>query len=219
MTRWVRPDRAALRPPAPERCPALRVLQRAVSRAKSKARYRCNYRLLGDGIVEERGLRMDQPEDRMPATLFDAVTGGDEVTTEQKIIVPVVAEELVVAKRVRETGKVRVTTRVTERQEVVDEPLEQEDVLVERVPVNRVVEGPVEIRQEGDTMIVPILEEVLVIEKRLMLKEEVRITRRRAVTHTPQTVTLRREEVEVERLPLENGNDMPLAEGRQAAEK
>ena len=49
-------------------------------------------------------------------------------------------------------------------------------------------------------MIVPIMEEVLVIEKRLILKEELHIHKRRVETHQPQQVTLRREEVRVERL-------------------
>jgi stress response protein YsnF len=45
-----------------------------------------------------------------------------------------------------------------------------------------------------------VLEEVLVVEKRLLLKEEVRITKRRIETHMPQRVILRREEVAVERI-------------------
>jgi stress response protein YsnF len=46
---------------------------------------------------------------------------------------------------------------------------------------------------------------VLVVEKRLMLREEVHVTRRREVRHDPQHVTIRREEAQVERLPG-NGN-------------
>jgi stress response protein YsnF len=62
------------------------------------------------------------------------------------------------------------------------------------------IDGPVGIRQEGDTMIVPILEEVLVVEKRLMLKEELRITTMRRTASEPQHFTLRSEEAIVERL-------------------
>jgi len=61
-------------------------------------------------------------------------------------------------------------------------------------------------------MIVPLLEEVLVVEKRLMLREEVRISKRRNETHRPQTVTLRKEDVNVERLEGdEGGNGMGIA--------
>jgi stress response protein YsnF len=61
------------------------------------------------------------------------------------------------------------------------------------------VEGPISAHSEEDTLIIPVLEEVLVVEKRLLLKEEVRITTRRVETHAPKRVVLRREEATVER--------------------
>ena len=137
---------------------------------------------------------------RLSAALEHAA-GGD------KVVVPVVAEELAVGKREVETGRVRVTKLVHEEQRVVDQPLASEEVTVERVSVNRVVQSPVEVRHEGETMIVPVLEEVLVVEKRLMLREEVRITRRRSETHRPQTVTLRKEEIKIDRIPASAAAD------------
>jgi uncharacterized protein (TIGR02271 family) len=116
------------------------------------------------------------------------------------LVVPVIAEELVVQKRVVETGKVRITKVVKEREAVVDEPLFSEEVEVERVPIQRVVDGPVPVRYEDDTVIVSILEEVLVVEKRLLLKEELHIRKRRVETHQPQQVMLRHEEARIERL-------------------
>jgi len=115
-------------------------------------------------------------------------------------VIPVIEEELDVQKRVVETAKVRVTKGVHEREILVDEPLFRDEVEVERVLIDQVVDGPVSVRYEDDTMIVPIMEEVLVIEKRLILKEELHIRKRRVETHQPQQVTLRREEVRVERL-------------------
>jgi uncharacterized protein (TIGR02271 family) len=115
-------------------------------------------------------------------------------------VIPVVAEEVEVRKRRVETGRVRVTKVVTEREEVVDEPLLREEVDVRRVAVNRVVDGPVPVRQEGDTMIVPLLEEVLVVEKRLMLKDELHITKTQVTERRPERVTLRSEEVRVDRV-------------------
>ena len=96
------------------------------------------------------------------------------------------------------TGGVRLVKRVTEREETVDEALLRESVQVERIPINRLVSEAPGSRQEGDTLVVPILEEVLVVEKRLMLMEEVRITRTRTEVHQPQTVTLRSEEAVIE---------------------
>lgn len=120
------------------------------------------------------------------------------------LVLPVIAEQLQVEKRQLVTGGVRVSKVVREQQETIDVPLLQEDVQVERVPINRVVESAPAVRHEGDTMIIPVLEEVLVVEKRLMLKEELRIVRRRTETNQPQHVTLRREEVVVEEINPDN---------------
>ena len=117
-----------------------------------------------------------------------------------KVVVPVVAEQLEVQKRVVEGGGVRIRKTVSEREEVVDEPLLREEVHVRRVPVGRVVDGPVPVRHVGDTMIVSLLEEVLVVEKRLMLKEELHITKEKVESYRPQRVRLRTEEAVVERV-------------------
>lgn len=115
-------------------------------------------------------------------------------------VVPVIAEQLDVGRKVTETGVVRLRKLVHERHELVDQAVTRETVSVERVPVNRVVDGPVAVRQEGDTTIVPVMEEVLVVERRLVLKEEVHIVRRRVTEPAEaQRVTLRREEIVVER--------------------
>ena len=114
-------------------------------------------------------------------------------------VIPVVQEELQVGKRVIETGKVRINKTVDEREEVVDEPLFKEDFEIERLSVNRVIDKPMEVEYEGDTILLPVMVEELVVEKRLILKEIIRITRHKEETHQPQRVTLRSEEVTVER--------------------
>ena len=55
------------------------------------------------------------------------------------------------------------------------------------------------IREEGDTIIIPIVEEIMVVEKRLVLREEVRITRTRSVEAFEQPVQLRTMVADVER--------------------
>jgi len=131
-------------------------------------------------------------------------------------VIPVVREELDVGKRRVETGRgVRVHKTVQERQAVVDEPLAKDEVRVERVKVERTVEAPVDVRYEGDTMIIPVLEEVLVVQKRLVLKEEIRVTRRRSETRAPQRVTLRSEDAEIERI---EGGDAGALEHRHVQE-
>ena len=118
----------------------------------------------------------------------------------RQVVVPVVAEELLLGKRAVETGRVVVTKRVVEEQQTFEQPLNKEEVVIERVKVERFVDGPVADRQEGDTLVVPVMEEVLVVEKRLMVREEVRITRRVTEVRQRQEATIRREEVEIERV-------------------
>jgi uncharacterized protein (TIGR02271 family) len=122
-------------------------------------------------------------------------------------IIPVVEEQAVVRKRKRVTGAVRVRTVVREHEQVVDEPLAVETVEVERVPLGRWVEAAAAVRQEGETTVIPVLEEVVVVERRLRLVEEVRVTRRRTTERASERVTLRREEVVVERLDAAGGAD------------
>ncbi|MCW3096264.1 MAG: hypothetical protein JWL77_1882 [Chthonomonadaceae bacterium] len=120
-------------------------------------------------------------------------------------VVPVLAEDVVVEKRLVEKDRMRFHKTIHEREEIVDEPLTQEIVEVERVPVNRIVERPIPTRQEGDVTIISVTKEVLVVEKRLLCTEEVRITLRRSEVHDPQRVNLRSEEVTVERVPAVEG--------------
>jgi uncharacterized protein (TIGR02271 family) len=131
---------------------------------------------------------------------------------EPPLVLPVIRETLDVETRPVETGRVRIRKIVREREELVDPPLLRDEVVVERVPVNRVVEGPIPVRSEGDMLIIPLFEEVLVIEKRLLLKEEVHLTKRRVETHQPQRVTLRREEAIVEHINPEGDTSNPRAE-------
>jgi uncharacterized protein (TIGR02271 family) len=129
--------------------------------------------------------------------VLDRAAAGE--TTDQ-LVVPVAIERLAVRKREVTTGIVHLHQRVVTREEVVDEPLMREDATVERVPVNRLVEGdaPV-VREEDGVLVIPVLEEVLIVEKRLMLTDEVRVARRRVHHSEPQRVTLRRTVVDVER--------------------
>lgn len=126
-------------------------------------------------------------------------------------VIPVIEETLAIQKRRVETGGVRITKVVHEREEVVNVPRIREEITVERVTLNRMVDAPVSMRQEGDTLIIPLLEEVVVMEKRLMVKEELRITKRRIEEHASQQVTLRREEVIVERLDPSEQQPQTLA--------
>ncbi len=114
-------------------------------------------------------------------------------------VVPVVEETAVVRKERVAAETVRLHKRVHEEEEVLDVPVQTEAIEVERVPVGRWIDAPAEVRREGDTTVYPVVEEVLVVEKRLRLVEEVRVTRRQETRRVQERVALRREEVVVER--------------------
>jgi uncharacterized protein (TIGR02271 family) len=115
--------------------------------------------------------------------------------------IPVHEEQVRVSTRMVDTGRgVRVHKSVTEQPHVLDQVLMHDDILVEHVAIDMIVaadQAPAT-RYEGDTLVVPILEEVLVLEKRVRIKEEIRIVRSRRETHHAETVTLKSEQVQVE---------------------
>ena len=112
-------------------------------------------------------------------------------------VIPVLREEVRVSKREVETGRVVVHKTVSERDENVEMLLRQTDVSVERVPVGRTVTEAPATREEGDVLIIPVMEEVLVVEKRLVLKElHIRKTTSERTTH--EVIRLRTENVQIE---------------------
>jgi len=117
----------------------------------------------------------------------------------ENISVPVIEEEIEVGKRRVEGERVSVRTVPRERTEVVEQPLESMEVEIERITIDRQIDTAPDIRNDGDTTIIPVVEERLVVEKRLFLREEIHVHRRRVVTQFRQNVTLRSQDVVVER--------------------
>jgi uncharacterized protein (TIGR02271 family) len=113
--------------------------------------------------------------------------------------IPLVEERARIDKRLVETGRVRIRTIVDEQLARVSEELEHDEVSIERVPIDREVTTAPQVREEDGVLIVPVLEEVLVVEKRLVLKEELHIRRNRSRERFDQAVALRRTRAEVQR--------------------
>ncbi|HKF96378.1 MAG TPA: YsnF/AvaK domain-containing protein [Gammaproteobacteria bacterium] len=154
---------------------------------------------------KDQGLDKQNQQPRVSADELESQgEGGSDAGLQgvhQQTVIPIIREELAVGKRAIETGKgVRVTKTVLEREQIVDEPLAREEAFIERVNINEMIAGQdmPTIRYEGETMVVPILEEVLVTEKRTILKEEVRITRKRREVREPQQFVLRTDQVSAE---------------------
>jgi uncharacterized protein (TIGR02271 family) len=109
------------------------------------------------------------------------------------------AEDLVVGKETVETGRLRLSKQTRTIEAKVDENLIHEDAVVETVPRGHRIFAMPATRVVGNTTIIPIVEEVIYTEKRLILKEEIRVTRRRTTEHFHDTVTLRHQEAVVTR--------------------
>jgi uncharacterized protein (TIGR02271 family) len=123
-------------------------------------------------------------------------------------VLPLVEETLRIERQEIVTGRVRVRVSTETEERLVAQDLTSDEVDVERVAVGTYLEAgaPVpQVRTENDVTIVPILEEVLVVEKRLLVREELHIRRRVTTEHTETPVTLRRQKAEVEHVPAEPG--------------
>ncbi|WP_230680275.1 YsnF/AvaK domain-containing protein [Pontibacter sp. 172403-2] len=133
---------------------------------------------------------------------------GDAEVLPVSEVIPVIEEQIRIDKQVIETGSVHIAKKVHEESVNVDAPTVHEEVSVERVPINRQVEAAPEVRYEGDVTIIPVMREEAVVIKRLVLVEELHITKRMVRTHEQQQVTLRREEVNINR--EDNGESRPV---------
>lgn len=138
-------------------------------------------------------------------TIPEALPALDETAAGATMTLPIIEESIRVEKVEVDRGGYRITKRVEARDVLVDELLQHETVEIERRPVNRqLADGDVPaVRWEGDTMIVPVVKEVVVTQKRLLLVEEIHIARVSGTHRDPRSVTVREEHVEIERLGAE----------------
>jgi len=134
---------------------------------------------------------------------------GDE------IVLPLLAEEVTVNRMQVSTGRVRVSTVTREREQVVDEFLNREDVEIEHKPVGKVVERMPAVRRTRNTVIIPVVEEMITISRQLVVREEVHIRLVGRKRRFRQPITLRRQEAVISRLP--SATRAPPAELRPAA--
>lgn len=142
----------------------------------------------------------------------------DEVNDTAPQVVPVIEEELQAGRRKVKTGAVRVRKTVEHVLKNVEMPVVRDAIRVTRVPVNRRIEAMPSMREEGDTLIVPVVEEEVVVEKRLVLKEEIHIQRRRVHERVAQQVDVGREHAVIERTDAE-GNVTQRADLSKPREK
>lgn len=141
------------------------------------------------------------------------------MTDEQELAaIPLVEERVSITKREVETGRLRVRVSVHEREQNFPVELSHDEVEVERVPVNKAVTHLPSVRLEGATTIIPVVEEVVVVEKRLVLVEEIHVRRKSTIETRNIPVTVKSEQAEIEMTEArEPPNNRPEAgEGPEA---
>lgn len=112
--------------------------------------------------------------------------------------IPVIEEKLNVGKRTIETGRFHISKKVFEEEASEDVSVVEENINVERREINQYVDSPPPaVREDGDTTIISVLKEVLVVEKKIMLVEELHITKHKTENSVPVKETLRKEEVKI----------------------
>jgi stress response protein YsnF len=123
----------------------------------------------------------------------------DQEQRPEDLRIPLHVEEVSVFRREVEKANVQIALITGTREQLLDKELTHVRVEIERVPIGRAIEVVPSISQEGDTTIIPVVEEIVVVERRLVLKEEVRIRRVTTKEQHQETVVLRQQEALITR--------------------
>ena len=138
--------------------------------------------------------KKDQPVENVPA---NPDPRGKET------VIPVVHEKVSIKKRVIDRDRIRITKHVKQEEQSIAVPLDHEEIDIQTKHINQYVEDiPEAVRYEGDTMILSILKEEVVV--RTLLEKEIHITKKKVQTQDKHTVTLRKEEVIIEHSTPQN---------------
>jgi stress response protein YsnF len=128
---------------------------------------------------------------------------------DNELVIPVVHEELHADAVPVPTGGVRVTKHTETHDEILEQELRKGRVEIKRVKTNRVVDGPQPVQRSGDTVIIPVVSEVLRVEKQWVVTEEIHLTQIEERETVQQKVPVNQEQAVIERLD-ESGN--PIGE-------
>ena len=129
-------------------------------------------------------------------------------------VIPLHAEQVSIGTRRVVTGRVKVSTVTHSREELVEQLLRKERVEIERVAMGQVVQEVPQVREEGDVIIIPVVEETVFVERRLVLKEEVRIRRTYETQNYQERVVLRRQEAIITRGPGDSNQPAEPSAGK-----
>ena len=134
----------------------------------------------------------------------------DQERRPEDLRIPLHVEEVSVSRREIKEATVQIALITGTREQQIDEELTHVRVEIERVPIGRAIEVVPPIRHEGDLTIIPVVEEIVVVERRLVLKEEVRVRRVSTKEQHQETVVLRQQEAVITR-EEPDGRSVPIA--------
>ena len=157
--------------------------------------------------------RSEQPPDDDPIGLV----AEERVVLQEDLRVQRSEEELRAGVREREAGQVKVKKSVRTEREVVRVPKRREEVVIERVPVDgeaREVSTATEANIGEDEVVVQVFEEEVVVSKRVVLKEEIRLRKSVAWDEEAVEMDLCKEEVEIDDQSARGGSQGSLAQER-----
>ncbi|MBV9304035.1 MAG: DUF2382 domain-containing protein [Acidobacteriaceae bacterium] len=123
--------------------------------------------------------------------------------THDNVVIPVIGEELHADAVPVETGGVRITKHVKGHEEILEQELRKGRVEIKRIKTDRVVDGPQPVRRVGNKLIIPVVSEVLHVEKRWVVTEEIHLTQIEERETVREKVMVNREEAQIERLDKE----------------
>ncbi len=134
----------------------------------------------------------------------------------RRLVVPVAEEEISVSKQQVVTGGVEVRVDVQTRPEPIELDLLRDDGEVRRVRVDREIDAPPPAQWwDGDELVLPILEERLVVVRRLFVREEVRLRRRTRTDRHREEIARRVEVATVRRYRRTDRPLNPIPKGKK----
>jgi uncharacterized protein (TIGR02271 family) len=118
-----------------------------------------------------------------------------------KLVIPLYADEVSIDRRKVKGETIRVNVQTNSREHVVDEDFKRTRVEIRRIPIGRIVDAAPPMRTAGDTIIIPVMEEIVVVERRLVLKEEIILQRVHTTERHRESVLLHEQEAVIGRQP------------------
>lgn len=153
------------------------------------------------GASDEAGRLQPAAPPAEPASEPAAATTPLAVPAEQQeIVVPIIEERVAASAEWRDAGAINVRKVMDEEPLTLTQETQRDEVFVERVAVGRVLDAGEEVapREEEGVYIVPVVVEEAVVVTRRVLVEELRLTKRSVTTMQTLQTVVRRERVEID---------------------